>query len=132
MKTINKDKIPLPKVSFTDKAWSQLNLILENDFTLAGKHLRILISGKGCDGFTYSIGFTDLQKDDFAIPVDKREKQLEVLMDPFTAFYLQDSCVDFIQNFDHDTEGFTVKNYQQDNFTGKFWKKDSDKTPPLI
>ena len=128
---INREQIPTPIVSFTDIAWQQLNLILENDFTLNGKYLRLLISGKGCDGFTYSIGFTDPNEDDFFIPVNDRESSLEILMDPFTAFYLQDSCVDFIQNFDQDAEGFTVKNNRQDDFKGKFWKKDSDKTPPL-
>ena len=40
----------------TQKAIDEIRLILENDFTIKGKFLRVQITGKECDGFTYSVG----------------------------------------------------------------------------
>lgn len=126
--TIDSKKINLPKIEFTQMALEQLNLILENDFTLSGKYLRILVSGKGCDGFKYSVGFTDREEEDFLININDN---LEIIMDPFAAFYLQEAIVDYIQDFKNNNEGFIVKNLNQDEYNGKFWKKDQSKTPPM-
>ena len=54
-----------------DPIYSALSLyfIIENDFTLASKYLRLVISGKGCDGFNYGVGFTNLEENDFVIPL---------------------------------------------------------------
>ena len=130
METIDRDLITLPIIRFTSAALAQLNLIIENDFTLAGKYLRVLISGKGCDGFTYSVGFTDLETDDFLVPIENEE--LEVVIDPFTAFYLNETTVDYVQDFINNNEGFTVENSQQDNFKGKFWRENKELIPPQI
>lgn len=123
-------KIPLPNIILTQIAKDQLNLIIKNDFTLAGKYLRILVSGKGCDGFTYSIGFTDLVEEDLVVPV-KNDQDLEFILDPFTAFYLQEAQVDYFQDFENNSEGFIVKNLKQNDFSGKFWKKAPEKVPPM-
>ena len=135
---VEKTQIPEPKVTFTPQALDQLRLIVENDFTLGGKYFRLLISGKGCDGFTYSAGFTDLDTEDLLIPVANEEGELQqsygeklmVIMDPFTAFYLQECSVDYIQDFENDTEGFSVINHQQQKYAGKFWRRDQNKIPP--
>lgn len=127
--TVDKNSVEKPIVQFSDLAKSQLSLIIENDFTLAGKYFRLLISGKGCSGFDYSVGFTELHTDDFMISVDK---DLEVILDPFTAFYLQNCSVDYvIDNETHD-EGFTVTNNNQKEFSGKFWKTDDTKVPETV
>ena len=131
---VDPGQIKTPHVSATEMAVSQLELIIENDFTLKGKYLRLLISGKGCDGFTYSVGFTDLNQDDLNVPLlnEQGEKtSLELLMDPFTAFYLQECLVDYQQDFDHNKEGFVVQNLNQKKFAGKFWIADEEKVPPL-
>lgn len=131
---VDPKSIPTPKVECSDMALSQLQLIIENDITLKGKYLRLLISGKGCDGFTYSVGFTDLNEDDLQIPIlnSKQENtELELLMDPFTAFYLQNCFIDYQQDFVNNEEGFTVKNLNQREFSGKFWKSDESKVPPM-
>lgn len=127
---LDKDQISIPNITLTHNAQEQLSLILENDFTLAGKYLRVLISGKGCDGFTYSIGFTDLVTEDLLVPV-KNATDLELILDPFTAFYLQHAEIDFHQDFENNTEGFVVKNLNQSEFSGKFWRKDETKIPPM-
>lgn len=127
---INKNLIEKPIVNFTQRAVEQLKLILENDFTLSGKYFRILISGKGCDGFTYSVGLTDLAPDDFQIPINNSSEEFEILMDPFTAFYVPECSVDFIQDFDQEAEGFVVTNHLQKKFSGKFWKARPDLVVP--
>lgn len=132
---VDPTSVPTPEVKITDKAISQLTLIMENDFTLKGKYLRLLISGKGCDGFNYSVGFTDWNQDDMQIPVLSTElnsTELHVIMDPFTAFYLQKCSVDYVEDFANNNEGFVVTNENQKKYSGKFWKKDEQKVPPTV
>jgi len=128
---INRDLILPPVIMFTKRALEQLKLIIENDFTLAGKYFRLLISGEGCEGFTYSAGFTDLQEDDFEVKIANADEEIRILIDPFAAFYMQECSVDYIQDFTQDAEGFVVTNHSQSEFKGKFWKGSPEKTPPL-
>lgn len=126
--SIDRTKIKVPEVVFTEKALNELKLIIENDFTLAGKYFRIVISGKGCDGFTYSAGFTDLNEEDFLIKINE---ELSIIVDPFAAFYLANVAVDFVLDPINDLEGFVITNNNQNEFAGKFWKKAPEKTPPM-
>ena len=118
-----------PQPQLTERAIQQLALILENDFTLQDKYLRIQITGKECDGFTYSVGFDHLHKDDLKITYSLLEKNQFLIIDPFSAFYLQRFTLDFVQYFEQNTEGFTVENHNQHEFQGKFWKKEPEKVP---
>lgn len=138
---VDPSKVSRPKVEFTAKALTQLALILKNDFTLAGKYLRLLISGKGCDGFTYSIGFTDFETDDLMVPLNNPTKVINhhfnrdeffIAIDPFTAFYLQNAQVDYVEDFVNDNEGFKVVNLDQGQYKGKFWRKDEQKIPQTL
>lgn len=129
---VNKDLVVPPLIMFTERALSQLKLIIQNDFTLAGKYFRIVVSGKGCEGFTYAAGFTDLQEDDFLIRIANSEEDVFVIIDPFAGFYLQEASVDFIQDFNHDAEGFVITNHSQGEFKGKFWRANPEKTPPVL
>ena len=129
---MTKEKTPLysneHKIKLTESAQMQMSLILENDFTLSGKYLRVLVSGKGCDGFTYSVGFTDLANDDVIIRSES-SMNLELIMDPFTAFYLKNGVVDYVQDFANNNEGFVIENLNQKEFSGKFWKQAPEKVP---
>ncbi len=134
---VDASKVATPEVTLTDMALSQLKLILENDFTLKGKYFRLLISGKGCEGFSYSVGFTDWNDDDMLIKVKSSNNELidlQIIMDPFTAFYLQKCSVDYIEDFANNNEGFIVENENQKKFSGKFWKQKSseEKVPPTL
>lgn len=128
---VNKDLVLPPVIMFTERALNQLKLIIDNDFTLAGKYFRIVVSGKGCEGFTYAAGFTDLQDEDFQVRIANTEEDIFILIDPFAAFYLQEASVDFIQDFNQDAEGFVITNHSQSEFKGKFWRADASKTPPV-
>ncbi len=129
---VNKEMVTPPVIMFTQNALSQLKLIIENDFTLAGKYFRIIVSGKGCEGFTYAAGFTDLNDDDFCIRIANTEEEIYIVIDPFAAFYLQEASVDFVQDFEKDAEGFVIVNHSQGEFKGKFWRSQPSKTPPMI
>ncbi len=128
---IDKSKVKAPIVEFTDSAISQLKLILENDYTLEGKFLRLLVATKGCDGFSYNVGFTEQLKDDFLVSVFNAP-ELKVLVDPFAAYYTREMTVDYIQDFEENIEGFLVVNHHQTDFHGKFWRGKTKVTPPLL
>ena len=127
-----KDLVLPSVIMFTERALSQLKLIIDNDFTLAGKYFRIVVSGKGCEGFTYAAGFTDLNPDDFHVRIANTNEEIHVVLDPFAAFYLQEASVDFVQDFKQDAEGFVIVNHAQSEFKGKFWRSAPEKTPPVI
>ena len=124
--------IPRPKITFSREALEQLNLIAAHDFTLEGKNLRITISGKNCEGFTYSVGFTEKDEDDLLI---ETPQGLTVLLDPFTAFYLQEATIDYQQNFggegEEEEEGLVIINHRQGDHAGKFWRNNPEKMPPV-
>lgn len=127
---IDTQKITKPKLNWSEMALLQLELMTKNDITLQGKYFRILISGKGCDGFTYSTGFTDKKADDLEVEVSGSSCQCSAIMDPFAAFYLQDATIDYVQT--HDSEGFVIKNHLQEKYSGKFWKANKELVPPMV
>ena len=40
--------------------------------------------------------------------------------------------LDYIQDFENNQEGFTIKNLNEDKHQGKFWKKDASLIPAHI
>ena len=122
----------MPNIHLTEQAIAQIKLILENDFTLEGQSLRVHISGKECDGFTYSIGFQKPIENDISIPCPEIGEKHYIIMDPFSAFYLKEVTVDFVQDFEKDIEGFVVTNHKQEDYHGKFWRKDTNKRLHLL
>jgi iron-sulfur cluster insertion protein len=132
-KKVDREQVSAPRIEFTPRALEQIELIIKNDFTLKGRYFRILISGKGCDGFTYSTGFTEFHDEDFMVKIEnKKNLDFSVLIDPFASFYLQETVVDFIQDYEKDLEGFVVENKNQNQFSGKFWRESPTDTPPLV
>lgn len=129
---INKELIPMPSISLSDEAQSQLRLIIDNDITLSGKYLRITISGKGCSGFKYSIGFSDIHEDDIEAKTSNSKNSIIVLIDAFTAFYLQNALIDYKHGTQNDDDGFIVINNNHDQYKGKFWLENPTDTPPLV
>lgn len=125
--TVDKKAIKKPTLVVSDAALSQIHLISENDFTLEGQSLRIQITGKGCHGFDYSVGFAMPHQDVFVIEVSATQS---VLVDPFTAFYLKNASLDFHLDVETGDEGFLLSPENPDDFAGKFWRKDDSKVPP--
>lgn len=130
--TIDRSTIEIPVVLMTQRAQSQIRLIKETDFTLEETVLRVEISGKDCHGFTYAFGFTPTREDDFVVPVGNcKEGDLQIHLDPFAAYYLREASIDFIQDFEKDSEGFVIINLNQERFAGKFWKAAPEWVPKL-
>jgi Fe-S cluster assembly iron-binding protein IscA len=123
------NKITAEEITFfaTDSAVRQIQLMQDNDYTLEGLQFRIKIGGKGCEGFTYDTGFSELHPDDLVIkqsyPLINFE--LTVLMDPFTAYYTQKLTLDYMLDMNNNEEGFIVNNAADGQHRGKFFKDES-------
>jgi Fe-S cluster assembly iron-binding protein IscA len=121
------------KLFVTDSAVRQIQLMQENDYTLEGLKFRIKIGGKGCEGFTYDTGFSEPHPDDLVVTLKYPSigYQLEILMDPFTAYYTQESTLDYLLDPNSNEEGFVLNNSAQGQHRGKFFK-DESKLPPWM
>jgi Fe-S cluster assembly iron-binding protein IscA len=119
------------KLFVTDSAVRQIQVMQENDYTLAGHSFRIKIGGKGCEGFTYDTGFSERHVDDLVIVQDFPiiKFTLTILIDPFTAFYTQELTLDYLLDTTNNEEGFIVNNAADGQHRGKFFK-DEAKLPP--
>ena len=135
---VDKNKIKTPKITLSTEAKRQLSLYMANDYTTRGKYLRLKVTGKGCDGFTYSSFFDQERVDDFLVPVYVREdSKTTILLDPFSAFYMQSIFLDYMfEPFEVDNqepqEGFVIANAAQEQFHGKFWKDQEELIPPQL
>jgi Fe-S cluster assembly iron-binding protein IscA len=107
-----------PQLELTPRAQDQIRLIKLNDYTLSELDFRIKIGGKGCGGFTYETGFSERRSDDLILNID----ECVILMDPFTAFYTQNSKLDFKVDMTLNEDGFVVENFAGQKYAGKFFK----------
>jgi iron-sulfur cluster assembly accessory protein len=112
-------------IKFTQNAIDQIQLIQDNDYTVEGLYFRLKIDGKGCGGFDYAMGFTDKNQDDLTINIPHATRELIYIVDPFTAHYCKNGVVDFIQDFEKDTEGFYFENDNEKKYRGKFFKNEA-------
>jgi Fe-S cluster assembly iron-binding protein IscA len=112
------------KIDISNAASTQIKLILENDFTLAGHDFRIKIGGKGCDGFDYDTGFSKRLDDDIVLEYPEHC----IIVDPFMAFYSKNGSLDYLLNPNNNEDGFIFINYNEKNYSGKFFK-DETMTP---
>lgn len=119
------------QVIVSDSAVRQIQLMQENDYTLTGLYFRIKIGGKGCGGFTYDTGFSELHVDDLLIkqsfPLINFD--LTMLIDPFTAFYTQVFTLDYLLDTANNSEGFVIQSATDGDHKGKFFK-DTSRLPP--
>ena len=122
-----------PKLTISDAAFQQILLIQRHDYTLTGMSFRVKIGGKGCNGFTYESGFSAKSPEDViirhtAVSLESQQNaEIEILMDPFTAFYGQVMSLDYVQSADE--EGFKITNHNEGLYQGKFYK-DTSMVPP--
>ncbi len=119
------------KLHLSDSAIRQIQLMQENDYTLEGLKFRIKIGGKGCGGFTYDTGFSEKHEDDLLLESSYPliNFNLTILMDPFTAYYTQESSLDYLLDPQSNEEGFVLDNAADGAHKGKFFK-DESKLPP--
>lgn len=122
-----------PKLAISDAAFQQILLIQRHDYTLAGMSFRVKIGGKGCNGFTYELGFSPKRPDDLVVRhtaqsiETRQEESIEIAFDPFTAYYAQVGSLDFVVSAEE--EGFRFTNHNETLYQGKFFK-DETMVPP--
>jgi iron-sulfur cluster assembly protein len=94
-----------PLVSLTTGAAEKIKQLLAEEPDGESLVLRVAIQGGGCSGFQYGLGF------DSGTAEGDIELQLEgvrVVIDPFSAPYLQGSTVDFLNTIQE--SGFKIEN----------------------
>ena len=107
------------QINITDQAKNQIQLILENDFTLQDKVLRVSVDGKGCDGFDFAIGFTDPDANDNQVSFEN----ISIHLDQFVTEHLTNFTIDFKTDYQNNDEGFVIINNEPEKTRGKFWLK---------
>jgi iron-sulfur cluster assembly protein len=92
-----------PLLSLTEAAASKVKQLLAEEPEV--EVLRVAIQGGGCSGFQYGLGF-----DRGAVEGDIESDQhgVHVVVDPFSAPYLQGATVDFIDGLQE--SGFKIEN----------------------
>lgn len=118
---MNNQPLRFKFLNITKRAERELLLIMENDFTVKDKAIRLTIEGKGCNGFNYGIGF------DTPTPTDLHYSHppFNFILDPFVAQYINRVSIDFILDVSNNRDGFVVLNHDEEKYQGKFWMKES-------
>ena len=78
-------------ITLTDLAASQLRELLERE-DRASHGLRIFIQGGGCAGLQYSMAYEKTSREDDSV---LEVKGVRLLVDPFSAGYLEGACIDY-------------------------------------
>lgn len=124
MESVKREDI---NIAIDQEAILQLKLMKEHDYTLENKVFRLKIDGKGCDGFTYELGWSDKDAEDITINL---ANDIMLHLDPFTAFYCAQGKISY--HFDPTgDEGLTFTNLKQEEHHGKFFK-DESKVPEFL
>lgn len=127
MLPINQNEV---KIDLTGAAFEQIRLIAENDYTLEGLDFRLKIDGKGCDGFTYAMGFSEVAAEDTKLVFEYKGQRITILVDKFTLFYCQEGELDFFVRPKDNEDGFIFVNTNENKYHGKFFKEGAELVPP--
>ncbi len=96
----------MPAVNLTEKAASEVKRIISDQKYADQTLLRVGVTGGGCSGFTYALGFDK----NFDEKVDTKFEQhgVPMVVDKKSALYLDGTTVDFYEGIDR--RGFTFEN----------------------
>ena len=79
-------------ITLTENACAEIASMLSKETEPAGKFLRVFVESGGCSGMQYGMVFDQERPDDFV----GEYFGTKVLVDPFSAKYVQGSVVDFL------------------------------------
>lgn len=82
-------------ITLTEQAINKVKTFAAKEANAEGKGLRIYVQGGGCSGFQYGFSFDEKKEGDTIIEKD----DIKVIIDSFSAPYLKDSIVDYIEDF---------------------------------
>jgi iron-sulfur cluster assembly accessory protein len=93
-------------ITLTEKAAKEIKRIMDEQNAEEVAHLRIGVTGGGCSGFSYSLGFD--KAFDEAADSSSDQHGVKVVVDKKNALYLDGTTVDFYEELDR--RGFTFDN----------------------
>jgi iron-sulfur cluster assembly protein len=92
-------------VTLTSRAAEKVKALMDSEPAGEAEVLRVAIQGGGCSGFEYALGFDrGAQAGDHELSFHG----VEVVIDPFSAPYLQGSTIDFLEGLQE--SGFKIDN----------------------
>jgi iron-sulfur cluster assembly accessory protein len=92
-------------VTLTERAADKIKGLMAGEPAGEAEVLRVAIQGGGCSGFEYALGFDrGSQTDDHELSFHG----VTVVVDPFSAPYLQGSTIDFLEGLQE--SGFKIEN----------------------
>ena len=103
--TVETSPSPAFVLSLTANAAEKIKALMAQEPSGEAEVLRVAIRGGGCSGFEYALGFDrgpgdgDLESEDYGV---------RVVVDPFSAPYLQGAQVDFVETIQE--AGFKIDN----------------------
>lgn len=104
METQTDSAVTEPAIKLTDAAVSKIKQLLAEDGEEA-QALRIAVTGGGCSGFQYALGFdTETHADDIIF----EQEGVKVFVDEVSAEYLAGAHVDFQDGLNG--KGFAIEN----------------------
>jgi iron-sulfur cluster assembly protein len=103
MATIEREETTL--VTLTEGAAAKISRLMAEEPAGEAEVLRVAIQGGGCSGFEYALGFDrGAQAGDHELEFHG----VRVVVDPFSAPYLQGSTIDFLEGLQE--SGFKIDN----------------------
>src|SRR4051794_11535019 len=92
-------------VTLTERAATKVGALMADEPVGEAEVLRVAIQGGGCSGFEYALGFDrGAQEGDHELEFHG----IKVVVDPFSAPYLQGSTIDFLEGLQE--SGFKIDN----------------------
>jgi iron-sulfur cluster assembly protein len=92
-------------VTLTERAAGKIGALMASEPAGEAEVLRVAIQGGGCSGFEYALGFDrGAQSGDHELEFHG----VRVVVDPFSAPYLQGSTIDFLETLKE--SGFKIEN----------------------
>ena len=93
-------------ITLTERAALEVKRILDEQKYEEGTCLRVGVTGGGCSGFSYALGFDK----DYDEKADAKSEQhgVAVVVDKKSALYLEGTSVDFYEGLEK--RGFTFEN----------------------
>jgi iron-sulfur cluster assembly protein len=93
-------------ITLTEKAASEIKRIMDDQKLEDGTRLRVGVTGGGCSGFSYALGFD--KAIDEAKDSQYEQHGVDIVVDKKSALYLDGATVDFYEGLER--RGFTFDN----------------------
>ena len=95
-----------PAVALTEAAAEHIRSMLAEQPENTGKYLRVYVEDGGCSGMQYGMVFDEKRADDVVLDAFG----LTVLIDKFSADYMQGAVIDYVDGLNN--AGFKISNPQ--------------------